>query len=125
MKNEKLKMLGALATGALLIGSANANTNDIFQVTDLGSGAELRSELLTINDLPAAIQANGELELKCGEGKCGEGKCGEKSEASSEEAEATAPAAETEAETEAASESKEGEHKCGEGKCGEGKCGSK
>ena len=110
LKNKAFQ--AALATGTVLLGSASvASAGNLFSFEDLGSGSELRSELIAKNN-PAAIGSfvnNSDLELKCGEGKCGEGKCGEagKEGKKAKKAEST----------------KAGEHKCGEGKCGEGKCG--
>ena len=141
MEKKKSIKISALATGTLMLG-AFANGNSIAADTggfeDLGSGAELRSELLANNN-PVQFMNNREVELKCGEGtcgekskegkadskekakasddkaaehKCGEGKCGEEKKADKKEKKAKA------------SDDKAGEHKCGEGKCGEGKCGN-
>lgn len=132
MKKERknnLKNIG-LVTGGIALSalSFNATANEpLFEANALGSGGEIRSELITtVNPLTAGndfltIEAKcGEKsktnETKCGEkgktkeSKCGENKCGEK---------------------EKAKEGKCGESKCGEKgkakeeKCGEGKCGGK
>lgn len=137
MKNKKTIKISALAAGSILVSafSANAVSNQSFE--DLGTGAELRSELLS-NLNPIKFFNNTEVELTCGEGKCGdkakdaekakaaktekpadkagehkcgEGKCGEKATDEKKEA---APAKEGEK----AKDDKAGEHKCGEGKCG-------
>ena len=95
----------------------------------LGSGAELRSELLEPGN---GAQFN--FEAKCGgksaESKSAEAKCGEgekaKAKTESKSAEAKcgegkkeAKAKSAEAKKEAKAESKSKEAKCGEGKCGE------
>ncbi len=128
MKSKKnLGKVAAIATGTLTLGalSTNVQANELFQAQDLGSGAELRSELIQLNNPSEApvMMNNSEIELKCGEGKCGEGKAGEDKKAKTDEKEAKTD--EKEAKTdEKAKEGKTQEHKCGEGKCGEGKCGS-
>ena len=110
MESKKVLKSTALATGTVLIGSlANVQAADLFSSEDLGSGAELRSELIVKNNPlveASSFLNNSDIELKCGEGKCGEGKCGEKK-------------------AEKKAESKSAEHKCGEGKCGEKKSESK
>lgn len=145
MKTNKNLKKTALVSGALLTGSLvglnplNAHSGDLFDYSDLGSGAELRSELLEQNQSPfdAAKAAEGMTtikfsELKCGEGKCGEGKCGEdeKKEAKKDGKEKTEKASKDSKKASAKSESdkKEGKKeakkdKTSESKCGEGKCG--
>ena len=132
MENKKLKKGSLIAMGALAFGIADSNASDLFTVEDLGTGAELRSELVgNHNSMIDAEALNSAMELSCGEkseetsgsktkakeSKCGEGKCGEgKSE----------KAAKSKKETKTAKKAKKGkteEAKCGEGKCGEGKCG--
>lgn len=110
-----------LSAGALLGASTLSATNAplSFSFRDLGSGAELRTNLLSQQSGDLSLAA----ELKCGnktkggskatatktadakghEGKCGEGKCGDKK----------------------ASATKTADSKGHEGKCGEGKCGDK
>ncbi len=118
MKNEKKVNLikGTLVAGALLSVSALSampNSSSLFEYNALGSGAEVRTEILHTAASPFNLEAKcGEktttkaeskkAEAKCGEGKCGEGKCGGK-----DEKEKTKKA-----------ESKSKEMKCGEGKCG-------
>tara|TARA_B100000508_G_scaffold140310_1_gene140931 strand:+ start:8585 stop:8971 length:387 start_codon:yes stop_codon:yes gene_type:complete len=118
------KKLAALATGALAISAAGANANgvDLFEVNDLGTAGELRSQLLT--ESPSGFVSNSEVELKCGEGKDGEAKCGEgKAEKAEEKKSEAKEDKKAEKKEEKATEGKATEHKCGEGKCGEGKCG--
>jgi uncharacterized low-complexity protein len=138
MKNKKAIKISALAAGSLLVGAFSANATETQSFEDLGTGSELRSELLS-NLNPVQFFKNTEVELTCGEGKCGdkakdaekakdaktekpadkagehkcgEGKCGEKAKDEKKEA---APAKEA---GDKAKEDKAGEHKCGEGKCG-------
>lgn len=135
MKNNKLKNLaaGTIMLSSLSLLSVDANAENLFNTEDLGTGSDLRSNILEANlNSPAFINAT--IELKCGEGtcgegkkkaegekaetkavektsehKCGEGKCGEeKKEMKKAEGEKATPKA----------EGKTGEHKCGEGKCG-------
>lgn len=127
-KNKNIGKVAAIATGTLALGavSTNANAADLFQVDYLGSGAELRSNLIDLNsDFPAEnkMVSNLEMELKCGEGKCGEGKCGEGKKG--EESKETKAEGKKEGDAKATKgDDKTKEHKCGEGKCGEGKCGN-
>ena len=105
MKTNKLKNLaaGTIMLSSLSLLSVDANAENLFNTEDLGTGSDLRSNILEANwNSPAFINAT--IELKCGEGTCGEGK--KKAEGEK-------------AETKAAE--KTGEHKCGEGKCGEEK----
>jgi len=132
---------GTLVTG-LVTGMAGneANANDLFNFSDLGTGYELRNEMIDMNKVEAALQSNTVRakvwEDKCGEGKCGEGKCGEekkKEEKKKEEMKKEAKegdekkaAAVTPAEkskTEEAKKEEKKEEKTKEAKCGEGKCG--
>ena len=123
MKTKKEKQTGILKTVVLsgMIAGAlplAANANDLFNYSDMGSGAEVRSSLLDKYGSPLNAYQNQPTdfiigEAKCGEGKCGEGKCGEgekKAEAKKGEAKK--------------GEAKKAETKTSEGKCGEGKCGS-
>jgi len=105
MEKKILIKSTALAAGAALVSTVNTQAADLFQAEDLGTGAELRSELIVKNN-PSVVGGqflnNLDIELKCGEGSCG----AEKSQKSGEK-------------------TKSGEHKCGEGKCGEDKSNSK
>ncbi len=112
-KEKQSKLLKTVVIGGMIAGatSISANANNLFAYGDLGTGAELRSNLLDQYGTPAEtanLPSDYILgEAKCGEAKCGEGKCGE---AKSEKAKKAKK-----------SESKSAEAKCGEGKCGEGK----
>ena len=109
------KGLGALITGTLMagavFGTSTASANELFSYDDLGSGSELRADLLDASNTgfksPEAkcgeAKADAKTESKSADHKCGEGKCGE--------AKADMKA----------TDSKAAEHKCGEGKCGEAK----
>lgn len=97
MENKKRAnfIKGTLVAGALLSVTALSATpnSSLFEYNALGSGAEVRSEILHSDFSPLkTLEANcGEktkstetkkvegkkAEAKCGEGKCGEGKCGE------------------------------------------------
>lgn len=134
MKNTTKNIM---LTGSLVIGSAiglsglNAQAGESLSYTDLGSGSELRSELLhsPSADLRAYEMSCGEAtkteakkdskskEMKCGEGKCGEKKAEKKDTDKTKDAKADVKS------EKAQKDSKSKEAKCGEGKCGEGKCG--
>ena len=107
MKNSKNKtsiLTGSLIAGAIGLTSITAGASNLFNYNALGSGAELRSELLNSNVSPLKVA-----ELECGDkkkagdtkGKTGEQKCGDKKKTA------------------------DSKGKTGEGKCGEGKCGDK
>ncbi len=132
--NKKASILkGAILTGVIAgLTPLSANSSALFSYDVLGSGAEVRTQILeeksvsgTVYELKCGSEKEeskkkksetkkGEAtkakkgkstEAKCGEGKCGEGKSGaEKKEGKSEE-------------------KKKGESKSTEAKCGEGKCG--
>lgn len=118
MKNTSKNILkGTLIAGALVgAASLTAAPANMFNYNDLGSGSEVRANLIerALNN-----SSNLFLELKCGEGKCGEGKCGE------ENAKKTTDKKTKKAKTKAKSKTKKAdkESKTKEGKCGEGKCG--
>lgn len=124
----KIGKIVAVATGTLALGAttSEASAAELFTVNHLGSGSELRSNLIDINsDFIAEnkMVSNLNVELKCGEGKCGEGKCGEgKSGKDKKEGEKKDAKKDEKKGEKADDKSKEG--KCGEGKCGEGKCGN-
>ncbi|MFN3952018.1 MAG: hypothetical protein ACK4KT_06415 [Thermaurantimonas sp.] len=108
MKNKEKNLFGGALAAATLaaLTSLNAKSTD-FSIFTLGTGAEVRTELLTgqssnkfLNDLrcgesKASTKKSGK-KAKTSEGKCGEAKCGE-------------------------SKTKTSEAKCGEAKCGESK----
>jgi len=138
MKNKKAKksnvLKGAILTGVIAgLTPLSANSSSLFSYDVLGSGAEVRTQILeekTVSGTVYELKCGGEkketkekekgktkkgeakkgketkaTEAKCGEGKCGEGKCGaEKKEGKTEKKEAK-------------------KEKTTEGKCGEGKCG--
>ena len=122
---KNILLTGSIVAGSVLgLSTLNASATETFKYSELGSGGELRTELLqnSVTDFRAIELNCGEKttdskskDAKCGEekakatkadskskdAKCGEGKCGE-----------------TKAK---ASESKSKDAKCGEGKCGEHK----
>ncbi len=127
-KNGLLKsvVLSGMIAGAMPFA---ANADNLFSYEDLGSGSQLRGNLMEKYVSPSdAINLAGEnyvFEGKCGEGKCGEGKCGEKegdkkkeTKKKGTEKKATKSKAKTE---KSAEKGKTKEAKCGEGKCGEKK----
>lgn len=137
MNSKKLKKSAAIVTGTIIAGTfsvnAQAGGTNLFEYDNLGSGAELRSELLQKNseryktfemkcgDKKAeASKKDKSSEAKCGadkkadakkkgneaksaEAKCGEGKCG---------------AGDKKADSTKKEESKAAQSKCGQGKCG-------
>ena len=115
-KDKKILKSASIITGALLTGSlatfaATENSSNLLDYNSMGSGAEVRSEIMDMN-APSILTNESTYkfaELKCGEGKCGEGKCGEGEKKTEKKAEAKKT-------TEA--EAKTSEAKCGEGKCG-------
>ena len=130
---------GKLVTGLVAGLEANdVNANELFEYSDMGSGYELRNELINLNMVEQALATNTVRakvwEDKCGEGKCGEGKCGEekkkeeKKEENKEEKKEVKEgtnenALKSETEKKAEEEKKAKEEKTKEAKCGEGKCG--
>lgn len=126
---------GTLVTGLVAGLAANdVNANELFEYSDMGSGYELRNDLINLNMVEQALATNTVRakvwEDKCGEGKCGEGKCGEekkkeeKKEVKKEVKEGTNEnALKSETEKKAEEEKKAKEEKTKEAKCGEGKCG--
>ena len=75
MRNKNIKKAGIM-TASLLGVAALQNevaAANLFDTEALGSGAEIRNDLLNTSSSFVGLD-----ELKCGEGKCGEGKCGEK-----------------------------------------------
>ncbi len=129
--NKKANFIkGTLVAGALLSVtalSAMPNSSSLFDYRVLGSGAEVRTEILHSSASPfnnfeakcgekAEKKAEGEVkstEAKCGEGKCGEGEKKAETKMTKKEAKA------------AKAKAKEAESKTKEMKCGEGKCGEK
>ena len=136
MKKEKNILKSAsILTGAILTSSfttfaANEANAGVPDYTSMGSGAEVRSEIMNFN-APDILHSEKNYkfgELKCGEGKCGEGKSEEekeskkKEEKKSEAKESEVKKSET-AKKEGKKKAKEAEGKTSEAKCGEGKCG--
>lgn len=142
MKKSENKSGSNLLKGSLIAGALFSMTalsaapiSSLYSYEVLGSGAELRSEILNSDVAP-----NTSLELNCGEketkkaektkksgekttkeatkeakskeAKCGESSCGEKAKETKKETKKEAKAAKSE-------ESKTKEAKCGEGKCGD------
>ena len=108
MNTKKLKQSAALITGTLVAGSfsvsANANQDNLFEYDNLGSGAELRSELIEMNSVRH---------------KTFEMKCGGESDKDSKTSEANCGAGDKKAEkSDSTKKAKSAEAKCGEGKCG-------
>lgn len=110
MVKRKTILAGSIVAGALMaVTGFTAQSTGMFNYKSMGSGDEVRTNLLRTNSNSRT------LELKCGEkgktdstmskkgkdGKCGEGKCGDKSKTDSVK-------------------TKKGK----DGKCGEGKCGA-
>ena len=113
MEKKNKNSIAALAAGTLLVGGLvapnAANAENLFDCNALGTGVELRSEILSMptaftSDISMNIEAKCGKEAKCGE-KSKEAKCGEKSK-------------------EAKCGEKSKEAKCGE-KSKEAKCGEK
>lgn len=98
MESKKRKVLkGTLIAGALLsAGSLTAAPASMFNFNDLGSGSDVRTNLL---ERSQNNSSNLYLEIKCGEGKCGEGKCGEKEETKTKKSEETKAATKTDVKT--------------------------
>ena len=141
--NKNIKNIGLVAGGLVLTSlSVNASA-DLFSVTSLGSGGELRSEL-TSDLVESTFDYSNEyrtIEAKCGEkkseskskeAKCGEAKCGEKGKKAEAKCGEKGKAKEAKCgEAKCGEKGKKAEAKCGEKgkakehKCGEGKCGEK
>jgi uncharacterized low-complexity protein len=128
-KNTKKSIITkTIIAGALLTFSVNVDARPTTDI--LGSGAEVRSEII---DLNINSSTNNLLELKCGEAekttkkskvkkegkateaKCGEGKCGEDVKKSDSKKLDTKVAK---------TEKSDKKGKTTEAKCGEGKCGA-
>jgi len=115
---KKSLITGSMIAGALFAtANLNANAADLFRFSNLGTGEEVRSQLLgsSSNALHLELKcgekgkadstaAKKGKDGKCGEGKCGEGKCGGAKKAGDKKDSAK----------------KKGK----DGKCGEGKCGN-
>ncbi len=126
MQNQKNKVIrktlfaSSIVAGAIL-GTASMNTAEAFSFSDLGSGAEIRAELLNNN-------SNGiiGLDLKCGEGKAKDAKCGEGKSKDAKCGEGKCGGQDGKSKDAKCGEGKCGDHgKSKDAKCGEGKCGDK
>ena len=105
MENKKSIFSGSVIASAFIgLASLSANASSLTNYSTLGSGSEVRSELLEqtcgAKDAKTTDAKCGEKDVKTKDAKCGgkakEAKCGKK-------------------------EGKGKEGKCGEGKCGAGK----
>lgn len=112
---RKQLVAGVFFTSAMIAcGTLGASAANALSFRDLGSGSELRTELLETSSRFNHDQKCGaktdstKVESKSKEAKCGEGKCGDDKKDKKAEAKST----------EAKKESKAKEAKCGEGKCG-------
>jgi uncharacterized low-complexity protein len=146
MEKKKMSFIkGTLVAGALISVSAlsaTPNASSLFDYSALGSGAEVRSEILHSNTSPfnnfeakcgeksatttkTTASEGKKAEAKCGEGKCGEGKCGDKKAATDTKtnAKTTDAKVSTTKVSATTATTKEAETKSKEAKCGEGKCG--
>ena len=133
-KENNKRLLKSVVLTGMIAGARplTAGATNLFSYENLGSGSQLRSNLIEQYASPAdAVSRSGEnftFEAKCGEGKCGEGKCGEKEgdkkkkEVKKEGTEKTTKA-KVKAKTETKKKAEKGKTK--EAKCGEGKCGEK
>ncbi len=120
MENKKRSSFikGTLVAGALLSVtalSAMPSSSSLFNYNALGSGAEVRTEILHSNANPfnnfeakCGEKSTTKTEAKTSEAKCGEGTCGEGDKKAA-----------TKKSNAKAAEAKAAEAKCGEGKCGE------
>ena len=119
---KNILLTGTIVAGSVLgINSLNAANVDTFKYSELGSGGELRAELLenSVTDIRA-------IELSCGEkskdSKSKDAKCGEKDAKATKTDSKSKDAKCGEKDAKATkSDSKSKDAKCGEGKCGEKK----
>jgi len=113
---------GAIITGVIAgLSIEEIKAAELFNYSDLGTGANIRSELIDLNVNPeSAVNSFNTFELKCGEGKCGgeDAKDGKKDK---KDGKSEKKVDEKGAVKDAKSEDKTAESKCGEGKCGEEK----
>ncbi|AHF17500.1 hypothetical protein [Niabella soli] len=92
MEKKKSIVKGSLLTGAIIAAAGfSANANGLFNYSSLGTGAEMRTNLLEKKGAAKnfELKCGGDKaksdstmkkgkEGKCGDGKCGDGKCGSK-----------------------------------------------
>ncbi len=136
-KSIKTNSVKSVVTGLVLSSCVfTLGPSNSFSFTDLGSGSEVRTNLMTEVESSSDLLAQAAKQTKstkstekttkaetksepkgkegkCGEGKCGEGKCGANKEKASKDTKA-----DTSTKTKTVKESKAKEGKCGEGKCG-------
>jgi uncharacterized low-complexity protein len=115
METKKTILTGtAIATAILGAASMKANTSNLFDFTSLGSGSEVRANL--VNAVPSAVKFS---DLSCGDKKDAKAKEGEHKSKDAKCGDSKTK--------EASSDKKahDGAHKSKDGKCGEGKCGDK
>ncbi len=119
MENKKSIFNGSMIAGAIMsLTSISANAATLTNYSSLGTGGQVRSELLS------SVSSFGNLELKCGENKTKESKCGEDKSKEAKCGENKGKEAKCGEKSKKDDKKKEGkgkEAKCGEGKCGEGK----
>ena len=141
MKSERKSILKGVVISGMIAGTVPAmaaNTNDLLNFDVIGSGAELRTQLLEQYGSPIdAVNQNSENyfvgEAKCGENKCGEGKCGKEGKKEGKKEAKKAGKSEKTGEAKCGENTcgekskkeakKEGKEKTGEAKCGENTCG--
>jgi len=115
--NEKKTLKNILLTGSIVAGSViglsglQANATETFKYSELGSGAELRTELLQTSSSDLRT-----IDMSCGEDSKKDKK--EMKQNKAAKAEKADKAAKADKKEGAAMESKSTEQKCGEGKCG-------
>jgi uncharacterized low-complexity protein len=102
--NNKI-LRGILVAGAMITGAAVQAAPGL-TFSNLGSGAELRTQLSSSTSPVSAITEHN-CAAKAAEAKCGESKCGDKKDTKKKKKKAKAK-----------KQAKSGEAKCGEGKCG-------
>lgn len=118
--NKNIKNVGLLAGGLVMASVSFASTNSLFSTSPIGSGGQIRSEIVTPNATTSSLLSNIDFksnEAKCGEegktekGKSKDAKCGEKGKTG---------------DAKCGEKGKTGDAKCGEkGKSGDAKCGEK
>lgn len=117
MKNQlKSTSVRSLVSATLVAGSffaSTANASSIFNFEFMGTGSEVRNELLLKSKSLDGACGEKAKEDKTKEAKCGEAKCGEKKEAKKENKKNDKKAV-----------GKKKESKTKEAKCGQGKCGT-
>ncbi len=124
-KRKKSILSGTLVAGVLLTaGSLSVSANDALQFSDLGSGSEIRSNLLETqqNKIAVMVESTFFADVKGLEAKCGEDKKDKKDKKVKKAKKGGADDKKSEKKSDEA-EKKKSEDKTKEAKCGEGKCG--